>query len=46
MRRSPQVTEVLSGLHLKGLSTGDFIKALAPLLGPEAAGLSPSSIGA
>ena len=40
MRRSPQVTEVLPWLYLKGLSTGDFVEALAPLLGPEAAGLS------
>jgi transposase-like protein len=44
MRRSPQVTEVLPWLYLKGLSTGDFVEALAPLLGPEAGGLSPSSI--
>jgi transposase-like protein len=44
MRRSPQVTEVLPWLYLKGLSTGDFVEALTPLLGAEAAGLSPSSI--
>ena len=44
MRRSPQLTEVLPWLYLKGLSTGEFEEALTPLLGPEAAGLSASSI--
>jgi transposase-like protein len=44
MRRSPQLEEVLPWLYLKGLSTGDFGEALAALLGPEAAGLSASTI--
>jgi hypothetical protein len=43
-RRSPQVTEALPWLLLKGLSTGDFVEALTPLLGTEAAGLPPSTI--
>jgi putative transposase len=44
MRRSPQVSEVLPILYLRGLSTGDFREALPVLLGEEAAGLSPSAI--
>lgn len=43
-RRSPKVTEVLSVLYLRGLSTGDFAPALRDLLGEDASGLSPSSI--
>jgi putative transposase len=44
MRRSPRLEEALPVLYLRGLSTGDFQEALSVLLGPEAAGLSPSSI--
>jgi len=44
MRRSPQLEEVLPALYLRGLSTGDFREALAALLGPQAAGLSPTTI--
>lgn len=44
MRRSPRLEEVLPWLYLKGLSSGDFGEALAALLGPEAAGLSASTI--
>jgi putative transposase len=44
MRRSPRVEEVLPILYLRGLSTGDFAPALSVLLGPEVAGLSPSTI--
>lgn len=44
MRRSPRLEEVLPVLYLRGLSTGDFSEALAVLLGPEAAGLSATSI--
>jgi putative transposase len=43
-RRSPKVTEVLSILYLRGLSTGDFRPALEDLLGEDASGLSPSTI--
>jgi transposase-like protein len=44
MRRSPRLEEALPVLYLRGLSTGDFAEALPVLLGPEAAGLSASSI--
>jgi putative transposase len=42
-RKSPQVTEVLPLLYLRGLSTGDFGPALEQFLG-SGAGLSPASI--
>ena len=44
MRRSPRLEEVLPILYLRGLSTGDFSEALPVLLGPEAAGLSATTI--
>jgi transposase-like protein len=44
MRRAPKVTEVLPILYLRGLSTGDFQRALPVLLGEDAAGLSPTTI--
>jgi len=44
MRRSPQLEEALPALYLRGLSTGDFREALEALLGPQAAGLSPTTI--
>jgi len=42
-RRSPQVTEVLSVLYLRGISTKDFVPALAEFFGSEA-GLSASTV--
>jgi putative transposase len=42
-RKSPKVSEVLPLLYLHGLSTGDFVPALAEFFG-SAAGLSPSVI--
>jgi transposase-like protein len=42
-RRSPKVAEVLPLLYLHGLSTGDFVPALAEFFG-SAAGLSASAI--
>ena len=44
MRRSPRLEEALPVLYLRGLSTGDFAEALPVLLGPEAAGLSATTI--
>lgn len=44
LKRSRSVEEVLPWLYLKGISTGDFGEALAALLGPEAKGLSASTI--
>ena len=44
VRRAPRVESVLPLLYLHGLSSGDFREALPALLGPKAAGLSPSAI--
>lgn len=44
MRRSPRLEEALPVLYLRGLSTGDFTEGLAALLGPQAAGLSATTI--
>ena len=43
MRRSPNVTEVLPVLYLRGLSTGDFAPTLEGFFGSDA-GLSASTI--
>ena len=37
--------ELIPWLYLKGVSTGDFSDALAALVGNNAPGLSPSTIG-
>jgi transposase-like protein len=42
-RRSPKVGDVLPVLYLRGLSTGDFVPALAQFFGSDA-GLSATSI--
>ena len=44
LRKAKSVEELLPWLYLKGISTGDFSEALAALLGPEAEGLSASTI--
>ena len=44
LRKAKSVEELLPWLYLKGISTGDFSEALAALLGPEAEGLSSSTI--
>ena len=44
LRRAKSIEELLPWLYLKGISTGDFSGALAALLGPEAPGLSASTI--
>ncbi len=45
LRRSRSIDELLPWLYLKGISTGDFGEALAALLGPDAPGLSATTIG-
>src|SRR5690349_23849652 len=43
-RRSKSLAVLIPILYLKGLSSGDFEDALAALLGPDAGGLSASSV--
>jgi putative transposase len=44
LRRTKSIEELLPWLYLKGISTGDFGEALAALLGPDAGGLTSSTI--
>jgi len=44
LRRTRNVEELLPWLYLKGVSTGQFAEALAALLGPEAPGLSATTV--
>ena len=44
LRRAPSLDALIPALYLHGVSTGDFTEALAALLGPGAAGLSPANI--
>ena len=44
LRKAKSAEELLPWLYLKGISTGDFQDALAALLGPNAAGLSSTTI--
>jgi putative transposase len=44
-RRSKSLEVLIPILYLKGVSTGDFEEALVALLGKDAGGLSPSTIG-
>lgn len=44
LRRTPSLEALIPALYLRGVSTGDFTEALASLLGPNAAGLSPANI--
>ncbi len=44
LRRTKNVEELLPWLYLKGISTGEFGEALSALLGPNAPGLSASTI--
>jgi len=44
LRKAKSVEELLPWLYLKGISTGDFQEALAALLGPNAVGLSSTTI--
>src|SRR3954470_1619335 len=44
LRKTKSLEELIPWLYLKGISTGDFSEALAALVGPEAKGLSASTI--
>ena len=44
LRRTRSLEELLPWLYLKGISSGDFLEALAALLGPDASGLSAATI--
>jgi len=44
LRRTKSLEDLIPWLYLKGISTGDFSEALEALLGPEAPGLSASTI--
>ncbi len=44
LRRTRSIEELIPWLYLKGISTNDFGEALEALLGPDAAGLSPTTI--
>ena len=44
LRKTKSLEELIPWLYLKGISTGDFREALAALLGPEAPGLSASTV--
>lgn len=44
LRRTKSIEELLPWLYLKGVSTGDFTEALQALLGPDAPGLSATTI--
>jgi transposase-like protein len=44
LRKTRSLEELIPWLYLKGISTGDFSEALVALLGPEAPGLSASTV--
>ncbi len=44
LRKTKSIEELVPWLYLKGVSTGDFAEALQALLGPDAAGLSATTI--
>ena len=44
LRKTKALEELLPWLYLKGVSTNDFREALKALLGPDAPGLSPSTV--
>jgi len=44
LRRTKSIEELIPWLYLKGISTGAFSEALTALLGPEAPGLSASTV--
>jgi len=44
LRRTKSIEELIPWLYLRGISTGEFSEALTALLGPEAPGLSASTV--
>ena len=44
LRKTKSIEELIPWLYLKGISTGDFSEALGALLGPDAPGLSASTV--
>lgn len=44
LRKTKSIGDPIPWLYLKGISTGDFPDALAALLGPDAAGLSATTV--
>jgi len=44
LRRTQSLEELIPWLSLKGISTGDFAEALQALLGPDAPGLSATTV--
>ena len=44
LRRTESVEELIPWLYLQGISTGDFTEALEALLGPDAPGLSATTV--
>ncbi len=44
LRKTKSIEELIPWLYLKGVSTGDFSEALKALLGPDAPGLSATTV--
>jgi len=44
LRKTKSIEELIPFLYLRGISTGDFSEALSALLGPDAPGLSASTV--
>jgi len=44
LRKTKSIEELIPWLYLKGVSTGDFSEALAAILGPDAKGLSATTV--
>ena len=44
LRKTKSIDELIPWLYLKGVSTGDFSEALQALLGPDAPGLSATTV--
>ncbi len=44
LRKTKSVEELIPWLYLKGISTGDFTESLQALLGPDAPGLSATTV--